>query len=262
MPAQKSISFDRAASYYDSTRGLTPEAMEKVVGVLTAEIAGRRPCLEVGIGTGRIGLKLWEAAVDKAGVDLSAAMLGTLVTKAGGSPPFPLAVADATRLPFPDATFEVCLMCHVLHLVPAWRKALAEMVRVLRPRGTILVDPGSASQPENERDQVMDEFARLAGYSNQRAGVEDAEEIDAEMRSRGAGVRLLPAVSDEKKGSLEELIHNLEEGIYSMTWRASERALRAAGEAVRPWARERFGDLSGVGSSEWTVQWRGYEFPG
>jgi hypothetical protein len=82
------------------------------------------------------------------------------------------------------------------------------------------------------------------------------------MRSRGAVARLLPAVSDGKRGSLEELIHDLEEGIYSMTWRANDRALRAAGEAVRPWARERFGDLSEVGSSEWTVQWRAYELPG
>jgi ubiquinone/menaquinone biosynthesis C-methylase UbiE len=262
MTAQRSISFDRAASYYDATRGLTPEAMEKVVGMLTAEIAGRGPCLEVGIGTGRIGLTLWEAGVDIAGVDLSAAMLGTLVTKAGGSLPFPLAVADAIRLPFPDATFEVCLACHVLHLVPGWRKALAEMARVVRPHGTILVDAGSASQPEDERDQVMDEFARLAGYSNQRAGVEDAEEIDAAMRSRGAVARLLPAVSDGKRGSLEELIHDLEEGIYSITWQANDRALRAAGEAVRPWARDRFGDLSEVGSWEWTVQWRAYELPG
>lgn len=261
MPAPRSISFDRAATYYDATRGLNPDAMQRVVALLTEEIGGRGPCLEVGIGTGRIGLTLWEAAVDMAGVDLSAGMLATLITKAGGVPPFPLAVADANRLPFSDATFDVCLVCHVLHLIPEWRSSLAEMGRVLRPGGRILVDPGSASQPEGERDQVMEEFARLAGYSNQRAGVEEAEEIDAEMRSRGAAVRLLPAVSDEKKGSLEELIHNLEKGIYAMTWQADDRALRDAGEAVRPWARERFGDLSKQDSRQWTVQWRVYELP-
>jgi ubiquinone/menaquinone biosynthesis C-methylase UbiE len=262
MPAQRSISFDRAAPYYDATRGLSPGSMQKVVALLTAEIEGRGPCLEIGIGTGRIGLTLWEAGADMAGVDLSAAMLGALVKKAGGLPPFPLAVADATRLPCPDATFEVCLVCHVLHLIPDWKSSLAEMARVVRPRGKILVDAGSASQTEDERDQVMEEFARLAGYSNQRAGVEDAEEIDAEMKSRGAVVRLLPAVSDEKRGSLEELIHNLEEGIYSITWQSNDRALRTAGEAVRPWARERFGDLEEVGSWEWTVQWRAYDLPG
>jgi ubiquinone/menaquinone biosynthesis C-methylase UbiE len=261
MPASRSVSFDRAATYYDATRSLTPGAMQKVVALLTEEIGGRGPCLEVGIGTGRIGLTLWEAGVDMAGVDLSAGMLGALVRKAGGVPPFPLAVADATRLPFARATFEVCIVCHVLHLIPEWRSSLAEMVRVLRSGGRILVDPGSASQMEDERDEVMEEFARLAGYSNKRAGVEDAEEIDAEMRSRGAGVRLLPAVSDERKGSLEELIHNLEKGIYSMTWQADERALRDAGEAVRPWARERFGDLSNQGLRRWTVQWRVYELP-
>jgi ubiquinone/menaquinone biosynthesis C-methylase UbiE len=265
MPAPRSISFDRAATYYDATRGLSPGAMQKVVALLTEEIGGRGPCLEVGIGTGRIGLTLWEeAGVDMAGVDLSAGMLATLITKAGGVPPFPLAVADATRLPFSDATFDVCLVCHVLHLIPEWESSLAEMARVLRPGGRILVDPGSASQTqtEDERDQVTEEFARLAGYSNQRAGVEDAEDIDAEMRARGAAVRLLPAVSDEKKGSLEELIHNLESGIYSMTWQADDRALRDAGEAVRPWARERFRDLSKQETRRWTVQWRVYELPG
>jgi ubiquinone/menaquinone biosynthesis C-methylase UbiE len=262
MPAQRSVSFDRAASYYDATRGLNPDAMEKVVALLTEEIGGRGPCLEVGIGTGRIGLRLWEGGVDMAGVDLSAAMLATLIGKAGGMPPFPLAVGDATRLPFSDATFEVCLVCHVLHLVPEWKSSLAEMARVLRPGGRILIDPGSASQAEDERDQVEEEFARLAGYSNQRPGVEDAEEIDAEMRSRGAAVRLLPAVSDEKKGSLEELIRNLEKGIYSITWQADDRALRDAGAAVRPWARERFGDLRREDSWAWTVQWRVYQLPG
>jgi ubiquinone/menaquinone biosynthesis C-methylase UbiE len=262
MPAPRFVSFDRAATYYDATRGLNPDAMQKVVALLTEEIGGRGPCLEVGIGTGRIGLTLWEAGVDMAGVDLSPAMLATLINKAGGVPPFPLAVADATRLPFPDATFDVCLVCHVLHLIPEWKGSLAEMARVLRPGGRILVDPGSASQPEDERDLVMDEFARLAGYSNQRAGVEEAEEIDAEMRSRGATVRLLPAVSDEKKGSLEELIHNLEKGIYSITWQADDRALRDAGEAVRPLSKERFGDLSKQDSWHWTVQWRVYELPG
>src|SRR5918996_2707621 len=166
MPATGSISFDRAAAYYDATRGLSPDAMKKVVALLTEEIGDSGPCLEVGIGTGRIGLTLWEAGVDMAGVDLSAGMLGALVKKAGGVPPFPLAVADTTRLPFSDETFDVCLVCHVLHLVPEWKSALAEMARVLHRGGRILVDPGSAShtQTEDERDQVIEEFARLAGY--------------------------------------------------------------------------------------------------
>jgi hypothetical protein len=46
-----------------------------------------------------------------------------------------------------------------------------------------------------------------------------------------------------------------------MTWQADDRALRDAGEAVRPWARERFGDLSKQ-ESRWTVQWRVYDLPG
>jgi Methyltransferase domain len=237
--------------------------MQRVVALLTEEIGGRGPCLEVGIGTGRIGLTLWEAAVvDMAGVDLSAGMLATLINKAGGVPPFPLAVADATRLPFSDATFDVCLVCHVLHLIPEWRSSLAEI-------------PGAASgRKDPRRSRIGVPKPRTSATSSWRSSrgspatrtsvpaSRTREDIDVEMRSRGAAVRLLPAVSDEKKGSLEELIHNLERGIYSMTWQADDRALRDAGEAVRPWSRERFGDLSKPQLRRWTVQWRVYELPG
>jgi SAM-dependent methyltransferase len=261
MPAPRSTSFDRAATNYDATRRLSPKAMENVVGLLTQEIAGRGPCLEVGIGTGRIGLMLWEAGVDMAGVDLSAAMLGTLVRKAGGSPPFPLAVADATRLPFPNATFQVCLACHVLHLIPEWKNALMEMARVLRPQGTILVDPGSASQAEDERVQVMNEFARLADVSL-HPGMTEAKEVDEAMATLGLAGRQLTEIVDDRRRSLEELIRGLEEGIYSFTWPASDEAREEAGRLVRQWARERFGNLEVMRNAGWSITWRAYVLPG
>ena len=261
MPASRSISFDRAATYYDATRGLNPDAMQKVVALLTEEIRGSGPCLEVGIGTGRIGLTLWEAGVDMAGVDLSAGMLGALVNKAGGVLPFPLAVADTTRLPFSDETFDVCLVCHVLHLVPEWKSALAEMARVLHRGGRILVDPGSASQPEDERNQVMEEFARLARVSL-KPGMADAEDLDAAMATLGLAGRQLPTIVDDRRTSLEELIHGLEEGIYSITWPATDEARREAGQLVRSWAGERFGNVQEVRRVYRSITWRAYDVPG
>jgi ubiquinone/menaquinone biosynthesis C-methylase UbiE len=46
--------------------------------------------------------------------------------------------ADATQLPFPDASFDGVVSFIMLHHVIDWEKALAEAVRVLRPNGRML----------------------------------------------------------------------------------------------------------------------------
>lgn len=46
--------------------------------------------------------------------------------------------ADATALPFPDGSFDAVLSWIMLHHTVDWDKALAESVRVLRPRGHVV----------------------------------------------------------------------------------------------------------------------------
>jgi SAM-dependent methyltransferase len=48
-------------------------------------------------------------------------------------------LADAAALPFPDASFDAVLACHMLYHVPDTGRALDEMVRVLRPGGLLAV---------------------------------------------------------------------------------------------------------------------------
>lgn len=45
--------------------------------------------------------------------------------------------ADATRLPFPDASFDAVISFIMLHHVIDWEQALAEIARVLRPGGIV-----------------------------------------------------------------------------------------------------------------------------
>jgi hypothetical protein len=47
----ESVNFDRAAGYYDKTRALPAATMADLTGLLAAELAGRQPCLEIGVGT-------------------------------------------------------------------------------------------------------------------------------------------------------------------------------------------------------------------
>lgn len=46
-------------------------------------------------------------------------------------------VGSATKLPCPDASFDVCIMPELLEHVAAWRDCLNEAVRVLRPGGAL-----------------------------------------------------------------------------------------------------------------------------
>jgi ubiquinone/menaquinone biosynthesis C-methylase UbiE len=46
--------------------------------------------------------------------------------------------ADATSLPFPEASFDAALSFIMLHHVVDWERALVELVRVLRPGGVLI----------------------------------------------------------------------------------------------------------------------------
>ena len=71
----RSISFDRAAEYYDRTRRLTPEASAALTGLLANQLRDRQPTLEIGVGTGLVSLPLHEMGVRMTGVDLSAGFI-------------------------------------------------------------------------------------------------------------------------------------------------------------------------------------------
>ncbi len=46
------VNFDRAAGYYDATRGLPDAVSDAITDVLADELNGRGLCLEIGVGTG------------------------------------------------------------------------------------------------------------------------------------------------------------------------------------------------------------------
>lgn len=51
-----------------------------------------------------------------------------------------LSVADATRIPFKDMSFDAVFGFGFLHHVPAWQKALHEISRVLKPGGIYYIE--------------------------------------------------------------------------------------------------------------------------
>ena len=255
-----SIAFDRAAEYYDRTRELSAPAMDAPMRMLRRELEGRGRVLEIGIGTGRIALPLAAAGVPLAGVDLSVPMVRRLVAKAGGRPPFPLAIADATALPFRAGVFGGAYVAHVLHLIQAWRDAVREMVRVVRAGGVVLADTGGEPGPQGK---VHARFAREAGVMRRQIGLASSEvgRWDELMAGLGARRRLLPQVVDERQITLEEFVRSIERGEYSWTWPVPEESLRKAAAATREWATTQFGPLDRTSQSRGVLRWRAYDLP-
>jgi SAM-dependent methyltransferase len=226
--------------------------------ILSAELAGRRPCLEVGVGTGRIALPLARAGVEMVGVDLSRPMLDQLVQKAGGLP-FPLAVGDARALPFGDGSFGAGLVAHVLHLIPTWRRAVEEMARVLRPGGVLLVALG---RREPQLQQIESRFMAEAGVTRPFVGLDhDPVELDRVLETFGARMHELPAIEVAREIAPATFIDELGEGCYSWTWQVSEPVRRRAAERVRDWAAGSLGSLDQPRRVGAPMEWRAYDLP-
>lgn len=134
---------EAAIAAHDRQRRLPVAAQRALVAGLHAHLHARGPCLDAGIGTGSVALPLVEAGIPIVGVDRSGAMLDALRAKAGGTAPLPLVRGDLLQLPFRTAAFGAALVANVFHLIPAWRTAVAELVRVVAPGGLLLVNLGS-----------------------------------------------------------------------------------------------------------------------
>jgi SAM-dependent methyltransferase len=251
-----SICFDRAASFYDETRLVEDTAAQQLHRQLLDELRGLR-CLEIGVGTGRVALPLHRDGVDITGLDISSQMVGRLVANAGGTVPFPIVLADATRLPFKNASFDAAHAAWVLHLISGWRDVIGELVRVLRPGGKILVAAGSFRHDLSS--EIRDHFRDFAGVTDWPRGPKGWEELDAECEQRGLKMRSLPEVPEQTVSTLASEIRELEDGVSSMTWGIDEAKRKEAADAVRGWAEAEFGSLTEQRVFDHTHEWRVYE---
>lgn len=98
--------------------------------------------LDVCCGTGDIALALAEKGFDTAGVDFCEPMLTVARTRAqqtGRETSVQFIQGDALGLSFPDGSFDVITMGYGLRNLSDWKEGLKEMLRVLKPGGTLMI---------------------------------------------------------------------------------------------------------------------------
>jgi ubiquinone/menaquinone biosynthesis C-methylase UbiE len=107
--------------------------------------------LEVAIGTGR-NLPFYPEGIRLTGVDFSAAMLELARRQADQlGRKVDLRLGDAQALDLPDASFDTVVCTLSLCAIPDERRAIAEMRRVLRPGGRLLLLDHVAAAPRAAR---------------------------------------------------------------------------------------------------------------
>lgn len=132
-------SYARWAPIYDRTFGaITQGGRRRAVAHINARNGS---VLEVGVGTG-LSLQQYGPHLKVTGIDFSDEMLEKAhgrVQGKGLDHVAELRQMDARHLDFPDASFDTVAAMHVLSVVPEPERVMAEIVRVLKPGGQVVI---------------------------------------------------------------------------------------------------------------------------
>jgi demethylmenaquinone methyltransferase/2-methoxy-6-polyprenyl-1,4-benzoquinol methylase len=137
QPHEVAAMFDGVAAKYDTTNTVLSFGQDRVWRRATRRALALTQwdrCLDLAAGTAVSTEELARSGADVVACDFSLGML-----RAGRHRPVPLVAGDALRLPFADASFDAVTISFGLRNVADTDAALAEMARVTRPGGRIVV---------------------------------------------------------------------------------------------------------------------------
>ncbi|HET7417538.1 MAG TPA: methyltransferase domain-containing protein [Solirubrobacterales bacterium] len=219
------------AEFTHQTESFARNEVSKMVETLGAlvELAPEDPkarWIEVACGPGAIARALAPRVGRVHGVDLTPAMVAKAAEEAGreGLGNVEFAVGDATALEFKDGAFDGAVTRFSLHHIPAPRRVVAEMARVVRPGGWVLVSDFIAD-PNRDVYAAVEEIERLRDPSHWSClTAEQLREVGEEAGLEAESQRLIPFEIDYddwlRRGSggpaaaelIERLVQRLPEG--------------------------------------------------
>ncbi|NVO58649.1 methyltransferase domain-containing protein [Rhodobacteraceae bacterium B1Z28] len=160
-------SYARWAPVYDKTFGVvTNVGRRAAVDYINAQDV--ETVLEVGVGTG-LALPNYRPELKVTGIDFSEEMLAKAQVKVenqGLDHVQNLRQMDARNLDFSDASFDVVAAMHIISVVPDPEHVMAEMARVCKPSGLIVITNHFARETGMlaRIERLSAPFANLLGW--------------------------------------------------------------------------------------------------
>ena len=172
-PARVSGMFDQVAAGYDRTNTVMTFGNDALWRAATTRaVAPKRGerILDLAAGTASSSASLAASGADVVAAVFSPGMLAEGRRRHGHLPNLSLVEADATNLPFADGEFDAVTMSYGLRNVQQPKKALAELFRVAKPGGRLVINefstpPGALFRGAYRfyNAQVLPRVARVAG---------------------------------------------------------------------------------------------------
>ncbi|WP_373426994.1 bifunctional demethylmenaquinone methyltransferase/2-methoxy-6-polyprenyl-1,4-benzoquinol methylase UbiE [Microbacterium sp. SORGH_AS_0888] len=134
--------FDQVAAGYDRTNTVLSLGNDRLWRIATTRAVAPRPgqrILDLAAGTGASSVSLARSGAEVVAADFSPGMIAEGARRHGDVPNLTFQQADATALPFDDDAFDTVTISFGLRNVSDPQLALAEMRRVAKPGGRLVV---------------------------------------------------------------------------------------------------------------------------
>ncbi len=252
--AYNAMSYVDVAKRYNDINHIPLEAASRL-GQAVASLAGEGArIVDLGGGAGRVSVPV-AACLDTVSMDIEPHMLAACRALAEERKvPIGLVVGTVLQLPFSDNHFDAVLITNVLHQVGKWRDALAEVARVLKPGGMLIMgrdilDEGSCAGLLRQRSRAITAMVAPEMVPTDAAGPALFQHLQA---MGGQGGPPVVACSWTESLSPRDVLERMAERTHNETWSLNDEQLVDVMAQILPWAETHFDDLDAVEDVQWS----------
>jgi ubiquinone/menaquinone biosynthesis C-methylase UbiE len=260
-------SFDEQAGSFDQRAGLPASVCDAIAKevVLLAQLGPTDALLEVGAGTGQIGVALCQLPLRYVGFDASAAMLGVFERRCreSGRPASLIHANGNNRWPADDGSIKAVFSSRAIHLL-AVEHVVEEVFRVSARNGATLllgrVQRQKHSLPARFRQEMRALLWQL-GYASPEGQQKEREILDACVRRGAAPFEQWLVATWPVQHSAAQVLASWRERSRFAGLDVPDDVKENVLSQLTVWAKDAFGSLDAIHSAEEKYVLEGVRLP-